>query len=921
MCTLEEIGQMRLICRFKPLLFLLLTFQGQYCQSANTCENPETCQFQEEFECSLWLGESLNESGGLGGYFGLFVGFSVEKNSSLIENGGEPHIPVSDFNDYELSHLSEALFEVNDISADMQLQTDFQTYSFLPGIGITAACNDRHANAFLRKEDDEIDSLGVHRSAHAHAGSFTYRYHSDFIASRNLVAGQEILVPCGRPAHSGVSSDQEEVKSIEDLRQNAVCVDSLQVKKSTIPNAGRGAFAKRPIKKGEVITYSPAIVYDFSKLYITEQSFDEEDRELVFGEMIESYQLLENYSFGHKDSNIMLLPTGPGVHSINHNSAEANTKLQWSSHDLNEELEFLDLSDVELYVEDRLTMLVEYVALQDIEAGDEIFLDYSNEWEQHFARHRDNWQIPPFASSYQSAADYVRENQNEPIKTMSEQKDSKYPRNLQTTCLFQETYRNDDHDWQFISESESTKTNSSTSITWNASHHNGCLRPCRILDRTSVDNSWEYVVEVRGIESELSFKNKECWLNGNKKIVTKIPHSAVKLTDRKYTSDEHLEDTFRHYIHVPDDFYPDEWLEDDDDDDMGDFELSKLDEGQIDPVHWTKDKNNGEIVAPHTYRMGLPKSLRRTIFEYVVKIGMFEYFKHITYRGNSLGADEDYSAEFAGLAWHVQRPPEHRNSDMHWISPIDKYTHEDYLEVLSQAGFDSVLQSIGETLGLEGLTAYHLSFIGVSHCSEGSLHQDVAESGGKVFNMIIPLISVDNSGPELNLSDVNTLGDDVIVGRLRYEEDVAIMLGNSAYHATSAVDYRTQRQFQLAATIYIADISSENIDAIMKHYTQEYPPYDDSKALLELSASHWSSSDPTVRLPRYIPPEGEGFFDDYEGQDAYGDDDYELEDYEFVRDEDDFEDEYDSDDFKDSNSNDDDDFTEYDEAEDSSDED
>lgn len=57
---------------------------------------------------------------------------------------------------------------------------------------------------------------------------------------------------------------------------------------------------------------------------------------------------------------------------------------------------------------------------------------------------------------------------------------------------------------------------------------------------------------------------------------------------------------------------------------------------------------------------------------------------------------------------------------------------------------------------------------------------------------------------------------------------------------------------RLAATIYIADVTEENVDNILKQYTQAYPP-DDRDLLLSWSGRHWKKDDPSVTLPKPGP--------------------------------------------------------------------
>jgi hypothetical protein len=144
--------------------------------------------------------------------------------------------------------------------------------------------------------------------------------------------------------------------------------------------------------------------------------------------------------------------------------------------------------------------------------------------------------------------------------------------------------------------------------------------------------------------------------------------------------------------------------------------------------------------------------------------------------------------------------------------------------LLKENGFLSVLDSIGDSLDLDGLTAYHLTFIVVSHCERGFLHHDTTGTGDKVFNVIIPLESVSGSPPELIITD----SKDDSVGRLKYEENVGVMIGDDVNHATSECDYRDEPgKMRFAATIYIADINRDNTQTIAwSTLTQAFPPPD-----------------------------------------------------------------------------------------------
>ena len=62
------------------------------------------------------------------------------------------------------------------------------------------------------------------------------------------------------------------------------------------------------------------------------------------------------------------------------------------------------------------------------------------------------------------------------------------------------------------------------------------------------------------------------------------------------------------------------------------------------------------------------------------------------------------------------------------------------------------------------------------------------------------------------------------------------------------MDYRLQKDMRLAATIYIAEVTPENVDSIMADYTQKFPP-DDKDLLLSWAGRHWKRDDPDAKLP------------------------------------------------------------------------
>jgi SET domain len=315
---------------------------------------------------------------------------------------------------------------------------------------------------------------------------------------------------------------------------------------------------------------------------------------------------------------------------------------------------------------------------------------------------------------------------------------------------------------------------------------------------------------------------------------------------------------FRHEISVPPGFYIEQWMRADPKP-LGDFLASPLVPGQMAVIRWN---DSSEAATPWAFRIGLPSRVRKLLRQYCDKMGITEILRHVTLEGNALKPGTETHMDLEGDDWYLQRPDSNWRSNMHWFSPGAGPAHEHYLQALSVAGFDEVLKGIGEHLGMDGLVAFHVTFIGVSYSNRGYLHRDVDHTGGKVFNIIIPLLLANETGPELDLEiwkpDNFCLKPDLAanekcrIGRYRYEYDVASLMGDDAVHATSACDYRYRKEMRMAATVYVADVNEVNAENIIRHFTQAYPPRD-IDLLKSWIGHHWKKDDISRHLPEPSP--------------------------------------------------------------------
>jgi hypothetical protein len=759
-----------------------------------------------------------------------------------------------------------------------------------PGLGAHINCHMGLNNLLLGTAS--TDSAGLHRSLDPAVGSFSHLYKYSNVARKEIAAGEEFFISYGEnwfidrehlfgmipfeeeyeiSDHVGLrllpdvdampadvwdfirhlakprlqialpknkedykdissrfggstarASCPNSVRSPQWLKENGHCIDRLYAANSTIREAGRGGFVKIAFSEGEVVTVSPLIHFHHDHTLIKRQST--KNGKHIFSIKVTGTQQLVNYAFSQDDSDVFMVPYAPIVNFINHNTrGSPNVFIRWSSSRYNNR-ELLKLPADEL-LSNKYGLMIEYVALRDLAANEEIFIDYGESWVQAWEHHVKNFKPIPGWEDYISATDFNTLYGHESIRTQKEQETNPYPSNLQTACHYLSRY-----DENNLSTNFNTLTDDLGNVEvrskW-STENNGCLRPCSILNRSSNSQLEYYTAVMADLPNEL--QPSHYILGDDKHIVYNIPRVKVMLLDKAYTTDIHNANAFRHPISVPEGMFPAHWSRDWSR--RGAVVLSKdLEPGQIEQMKLPDDE---EEISEFAYTIGVSTKLTEMLLEYCNRMGITDRFKDLLYtkaHEPGIGTYED----FHGLQWYVQRPDNWWNSNMHWISPADAGSHEDYLRLLGESGFNELLEAVGERFGWEGLVCFHVTFIGVSECDEGYPHYDFHDTGGKGFNMIIPLILVNDSKAEL---DVHADSGE-FVATYKYRKNVASMLGDNAIHSTSSINYTSTKEFRMAATVYISDVHPGNVENIMSDYTQAYPPRD-PKLLLRDAGKHW----------------------------------------------------------------------------------
>ena len=168
---------------------------------------------------------------------------------------------------------------------------------------------------------------------------------------------------------SAESRRPHHVRSLKWLNENGRCMDNIRPDKSTLQQAGRGAFATRFIRKGGLVAPGPVLhIPNRTAFYLYEDGEDGyRDTNKPVG-----MQLITNYCFGHKQSTVLLCPyTSPSA-NINHNGKSPNAKVVWSDESTpNHNPFWLDENVNFLKSREEIGLSIDFIATRDIQPGEE----------------------------------------------------------------------------------------------------------------------------------------------------------------------------------------------------------------------------------------------------------------------------------------------------------------------------------------------------------------------------------------------------------------------------------------------------------------------------------------------------------------------------------------------------------------------
>jgi hypothetical protein len=325
------------------------------------------------------------------------------------------------------------------------------------------------------------------------------------------------------------------------IHENGLCMDRIDIGPAADPEMGRGAFATVPIRQGELVAPHPLQVYPSRKAMRLSVKQGK-------GNTINKEPLIINYCFQANNSDILFFPYGAGANLVNHGSPpnKANVGLRWSASTFSN-TPWLDLPWDEFWdVAYPGGLILEFYALRDIKADEEILFDYGVEWETAWNAHVRQWVSPLDAEEYVYPASM---DETKPLRTVDEQKLHPYADNLATVCNTGNWDRKGGYHDYWIEPKSNGHARS-----WTGAES---MVFCHVIERTKGthgDDVYTVMLSFDGYEPYDPTVSLD-----DQYVDYKVPRRAIRFFDKPYQSDEHARSAFRHSIGLPPELFPAQW--------------------------------------------------------------------------------------------------------------------------------------------------------------------------------------------------------------------------------------------------------------------------------------------------------------------------------------------------------------------------
>jgi len=380
---------------------------------------------------------------------------------------------------------------------------------------------------------------------------------------------------------------ESSIRPVEYLQEHGKCVDNIVPGKSGIPHAGRGAFATRFIPKGGLVAPAPLVhIADRAAANMYEERIGSKGNIVRNETGMIKQQIIINYMFGHPKSSVLLFPYSSNVAYFNHHATEYNAEVRWATDApwIHHE-EWLEKPVSFLEEQWQSGLMLEFIALRDIQPGEEVFINYGEEWQKAWDEHVKHWKPIPVENDYNNLTMWTKESKTNngqegyvraevfnsdtetPLRTMDEQTTDPYPHSVQLMCRV-----NLNHNTAYIFEPDTipffkrdfdTKKDGIPDDSEEDKH----IHKCNITERyedeeysedeeEESDHEYLYTAELEvqkpfGDTGDVIVERHE---------IEMIPREAIEFVNLHYTSDVFLKNSFRHEMKLPDEIFPKAWM-------------------------------------------------------------------------------------------------------------------------------------------------------------------------------------------------------------------------------------------------------------------------------------------------------------------------------------------------------------------------
>uniref|UniRef100_A0A7S1VWC8 Uncharacterized protein n=1 Tax=Grammatophora oceanica TaxID=210454 RepID=A0A7S1VWC8_9STRA len=116
------------------------------------------------------------------------------------------------------------------------------------------------------------------------------------------------------------------------------------------------------------------------------------------------------------------------------------------------------------------------------------------------------------------------------------------------------------------------------------------------------------------------------------------------------------------------------------------------------------------------------------------------------------------------------------------------------------------------------------------------MHVDMGNTDHKFFNIVFPVRLPTSGRAQLDLSSTMEEKDSHPVS---FRKNTGILLGGRSIHGTGQCNYRAAEEFRASLTIYLADITEQNIELIAGDSTALFPNQGDESWLRTQAGRVW----------------------------------------------------------------------------------